>query len=216
MTNIKYLIPARKGSKGLPYKNRMLFNFTSSIVKNHFKNVFVSSNDNFIKNLSYENNFNFHERSEKNSSDTSTTKEFVEEFINFYKFKDDDIIVMLMLTYPERKKEDIENAIKFFIKNNGKSLLCKKECFQTPYLMMFEEDNFKGKQVIKHNLCRRQDYRKVFEISHFISIFKVSEVKKLNNNLYNENTLFYNISNNTLDIDNKKDLENFYENKNNC
>ena len=33
MKNIKYLIPARKGSKGLPGKNRLLFDETANLLK---------------------------------------------------------------------------------------------------------------------------------------------------------------------------------------
>ena len=70
------------------------------------------------------------------------------------------------------------------------------------------------KQVIQHNFYRRQDYPKCFEISHFISIFSKKELKHLNNNLYNKETIFMPIQN-FIDVDTSKDLEKFNENKNN-
>ena len=85
-------------------------------------------------------------------------------------------------------------------------LLCKKDIKGThPYLYMFDLGDNKGKQLIEHNLYRRQDYPKVFELSHFISIFKVSELDNLNNNLYNDETIFYQI-NNVIDVDTVNDL----------
>lgn len=213
MKNIKYLIPARKNSKGLPFKNRMLFKNTADAIKKFSNDVFVSSDDEEIKKMSEEYNFNFHKRSARNASSEATTKDFVREFVNDLKFEDETIVVMLMLTYPNRNYFDIENCLNFFVKNNGKSLLCKKDINTTPYLMMFEKEDNLGEQVIKHNLCRRQDYRKVFELCHFISIFKVSEIEKLNNNLYNHDTVYYKIDKEIFDIDTIKDLELFNEHK---
>lgn len=211
---IFYLIPARKDSKGFPEKNRKLFKYTAETIRN-LDNVYVSSNDIVIKSLSETYNFNFHKRSEKNASDTATTKDFVEEFAKDLKLEKEDIVVMLMLTYPERTKNKIDEALDFFIRQKCKSMLCRKEINNTPFLMMFEEKNFKGTQVIKHDLCRRQDYRKVFEISHFISIFKVGEVENLNNNLYNKDTIFYQISDKIVDVDTKNDMERFNESNKN-
>jgi CMP-N-acetylneuraminic acid synthetase len=73
--------------------------------------------------------------------------------------------------------------------------------------MAFEDGCF-GKQIFKHDLYRRQDYPKVFEISHYICIFKVSELKNLNKNLYNEETHFYKLEK-KIDVDRKEDLENY-------
>jgi CMP-N-acetylneuraminic acid synthetase len=73
---------------------------------------------------------------------------------------------------------------------------------------MLEVDNMRGKQLIPHNLYRRQDYPKVFEISHFISIFMGFELDNLNSNLYNNDTIFYPIDN-IIDVDTQKDLDSF-------
>jgi CMP-N-acetylneuraminic acid synthetase len=219
MKNIKYIIPARKNSKGLPFKNRILFKHTADLVRNFSNDVFVSSDDEEIKKMSKEYNFNFHERSSKNASSEATTKDFVREIVNDLNFEDETIVVMLMLTYPNRELFDIESCLNFFIKSRAKSLLCKKDINTTPYLMMFEKEGNLGEQVINHNLCRRQDYRIVFELCHFISIFEVSEIEKLNNNLYNHKTVYYKINKEIFDIDTIRDLELFNEheqkNKNN-
>jgi CMP-N-acetylneuraminic acid synthetase len=118
-------------------------------------------------------------------------------------------VIMLYLTYPERTWDDILKAYKFFITNNSKSLLCKKQIKCThPYLYMLELDNNMGEQIREHNLYRRQDYPKVFEISHFISIFNTNVINELNNNLYNKETIFYPIDD-IIDVDTEKDLNKF-------
>ena len=42
---------------------------------------------------------------------------------------------------------------------------------------------------------------------HFVVIFDVNEIKKLNKNLYNEKTTFYEIDNDDIDVDYEEDLK---------
>ena len=68
-----------------------------------------------------------------------------------------------------------------------------------------------GEQIIQHDLYRRQDYPECFEISHFICMLRAGEIKSLNNQLYNNSTGFYKISD-KLDVDYKEDFEKFKKN----
>ena len=202
---MKIIIPARKGSKGIPFKNRKLFDYTAIKIPAEYKSItYVFSDDQLINERSKELGFKSLKRNPASASDKATTKAMMEDFC--CNFQDNDPIVMLYLTYPKRKWSDVERAIKIFKKKNLFSLLCKKEVRQTPYLMMFDLGDGRGEQVIKHDLSRRQDYRKCFEISHYISIIRPSELDSLNNNLYNKNTYFMKIKE-ALDIDTEEDLE---------
>ena len=202
------LIPARKGSKRLPYKNRALFNFTAKIIPDSFKDkVFVSSNDNQVLKQAEEHGFNLYKRKSA-YGDTATTKQMIQDFIENNEVSEKKII-MLYLTYPQRSWEDIVNAVNFYNNSSAKSLLCKKRINSSPYLMMYDLPHNKGAQIIEHDLCRSQDYRKCFEISHFVAIFDISEVENLNNNIYNNNTVYIDIRN-VIDVDTKEDLEGFY------
>ena len=187
--NFKILIPARRNSKGLPFKNRKLFSSTADIVPDEYKNItYVFTDDEIIQGFGREYGFQVLDRNPESALDESTTKELMEDFCR--NFSENQTIIMLYLTYPERTWDDVEKAIEAFSKTKAKSLLCKKQVKQTPYLMMYELENGRGKQVIQHNLSRRQDYRQCFEISHFISIIDSNELPNLNNNLYNEDTYF--------------------------
>ena len=204
---MKIIIPARKNSKGLPYKNRKLLSFTlSTIPKNLEKDVYITTDDKEIINAVKHTSINIRNRPEELSQDETSTKDVVVDCVS--NFASGDLVVMLYLTYPERTWNDIKDAIKFFKDNNAKSMLCSMPVKSSPFLCMYREKDFKGSQVIEHNLYRRQDYRECFEISHFICIFKKSELKNLNNNMYNSDTLFYQI-NRVIDIDEKKDFEKF-------
>jgi len=197
---MKIIIPARRGSQGFPFKNRKLFDETARTIMQSPYNVIVSSNDEVIKIKTDSYGFVFHKRSEDGASHTATPKQFMQEIINDCKIPDDEIIICLYLTYPERNTSDISNAWKFFSEGNADSMLCSKKALTSPYLMIYED----GKQVIEHNLCRRQDYKKCFEISHFVCIFRAGELSNLNNNLYNEKTAFMPIRN-VVDVDTERD-----------
>ena len=207
---IKYVIPARKNSKGLPFKNRKLISYTlNTLPDDVFINTILSTDDEELIKTAKEYGIYCVERNPNLALDETSTKDVILDLKKNNVIGDDDIVVMLYLTYPERNWIDIEKAIDFFIKKNGKSLLCRKEINGThPYLYMLEVDNLMGEQLRPHNLYRRQDYPKVFEISHFIVIFNVDELENLNDNLYNNNTIFYPIKD-IIDVDTKNDLDKF-------
>lgn len=206
-----FIIPARRNSKGLPRKNRILLEKTTNIIPKKLKSkIIISTDDEFIIEK-YSNQYNIIKRSEKNSSDVASTQDVLEELIPHIKTKN---VIMLYLTYPERTYQDVIEAINFYESNKAKSMLCSKEIKTSPFLMMYKE-GYRGKQIVKHNLYRRQDYPECFEISHFICIFSLQELKKLNKNLYNENTLFFPIKE-KIDVDTPIDLEKYEkQNKNN-
>jgi len=207
--NFNIIIPARKGSKGLPKKNQILLDATlNKIPKQYRDKVFVSTDDPSII-ARVRSDFamcNIHNRSAKSAKDTASTLQCVEEVVEDCQLSGD--VIMLYLTYPERKWEDVLKAYEWFKCNKALSLLCREEIDVSPYLFLKEEDNNRGSQIVPHDYYRRQDYPKCFKICHMISIFKTNEIKNLNNNLYNKDTLYYKIPK-VIDIDTLSDLEEF-------
>lgn len=202
------VIPARKDSKGLPYKNRKLFQYTAdSIPPEQADIVYVVTNDIEIATLAEAYNFNVVIRPDDLSQDTTSTKEVMQYFVDELDPSPHLDICMLYLTYPERTWDDVTKAWNFAFDNNAHSMLCKKELKTSPFLMLKEEPNNRGSQLFYHNLYRRQDYPKCFEISHFVTIFRPSILNKLNDNLYCSETQFMEIQNNTIDVDTQHDLD---------
>ena len=199
------VLPARKGSKGIPYKNRKLIDYTLNILPKEISSqVIIATDDEYL--IEKYNYYRIFKRSNQVSSDKACTKSL---FLEMYNYIDFNNIIMLYLTYPERTYKDILLAVEFYEKQKAKSMLCSKKISNSPYLMM-HKNGIKGSQIIEHDLYRRQDYPECFEISHFISIFNKNEIVNLNNNMYNEDTVFYPIEN-TIDVDMPADLEMFNE-----
>ena len=209
---MKIIIPARKGSKGLPGKNAILIKHTLSTIPNYVKdNVIITTNDGKVIDQSV--GYKILLRNAKLSGDEISTKDVLLDVMQKYNIVDEEIVMMLYLTYPERTWTDIEAALNFFLDNNAKSLLCRVEPKSHPYLCMFSENDNKGSQIVEHNLYRRQDYPECFELSHFICIFRANELEKLNKNLYNKDTIFYKIKR-PVDVDTKEDLKRYYDKNN--
>jgi CMP-N-acetylneuraminic acid synthetase len=200
---MKILIPSRMGSKGFPFKNRKLFDFTAdTIPKNLSKCVYVSTDDPFIANKAFDRGFNIHCRPSHLALDNTSPREVA---IDFLKDKCSDFTVFLYLTYPQRKWNDVKKALSKFKKTRCKSLLCRFEVEVSPYMMAIESNDGRGRQVIKHDLCMRQEYLKCFEISHFVCIFKDDEINNLNRNMYNNSTYFMKFKKH-IDVDTNKDF----------
>jgi CMP-N,N'-diacetyllegionaminic acid synthase len=201
--NLTFIIPARKGSKRFPFKNRILFKYTADLVKDYTDRVIVSTDDEFIIDLAKKYKFTVHKRKKRLSSDTSTTKDFMLDVED--KVKKDNLC-LLYLTYPYRTMEDIVKLYYYFIKNKHKSMITTQPVLTHPYLTIIKKDN-KVIQTVNHDLCRYQDYPITEEITHYLFFCKKGEINKLNNNLYNtKTTYFYNLDKRVTDIDYEKDL----------
>lgn len=204
LNDITFIIPARKGSKGFPGKNQVLFDYTADLLES-LKKVIVTTDDDIIQEKALSKGFDVLFRSEELSSDTANMKDVLLDVIEKRKLREKEIIVLLYLTYPKRNVGVILDALDFYSIYKNKSMLCKEPVASNPYLCMYNEKESKGTQIIKHNLYRRQDYKPVFEISHYIGIFEAGEIKKLNKNLYNKNTIYFPIER-VVDIDYQGDL----------
>lgn len=210
MSNVWYVIPARRNSKGLKYKNRKLLQYTLDIIPREFKkSIIVTTDDEKIIEECIRQDIKFINRSGELASDTADIRSVMQDVAFKRQICNNDIIVMLYLTYPERRWGQVQNILSYFLKNKSNSLLCAKEVRSHPYLCIYEED---GKQIVKHDLYRRQDYPKCLEISHYVCIFFVSEIKKLNRNMYNKGTTYYKIDE-VIDVDQEKDFISFKKRK---
>jgi N-acylneuraminate cytidylyltransferase len=210
---MKIIIPARMGSKGLPLKNRILFEKTAQIVPDEFrKGVWVSTDDPEIARMSIDHGFHVIDRPKELATDDASTRDVLVHAIEEAGIQPSEIIVMLYLTYPERTWEDVQNAMEFFFNQYqlgiANSMLCKKEVKSHPYLCLVEHGvgGVFGKQLVQHDLCRRQEYPPCFEISHFVCILRADSIYTLNRNLYGEKTVFFQIKE-VVDVDTQADLE---------
>ena len=124
MKKVLALIPARGCSKGIPNKNVKLFNgkplieWTIKLALNSklIDKVVVSSDSKKIIDISRKLGSDTILRPKNISGDNSTTESAINHCINYYK-NDFEVIILLQPTSPLRKKDDLDNALKFFYYN---------------------------------------------------------------------------------------------------
>ena len=214
--NTWYVIPARKDSKGIPFKNRKLFTYTAdTIPKELSAQVIVSTDDDALIEQAKEYGFKTRKRSQELSHDTASMKDVLIDLKQHYQIDDNDIIVLLYLTYPQRTWGDIQEILTFFGNNNGTALSCCLDVADHPYLCFVEGAQHTGTPVVNHDSYRRQDYPRCFRLSLFVGIFKAFQLPALNNLLVCKETIFYKLSKKVIDIDNEIDMINFHQ-ENGC
>jgi len=207
--SVYFVIPARRDSKGLPFKNRKLLDYTVNNIpiELHEKTIVTTNDEKIIEKLSVT-SINVLKRDELLCLDDISIKDVMLDVVKKFQMKPNDTMVMLFLTYPDRKFSDIKKILDYYFERKIKTLTCCIEPKTHPYLVLYKKEEQKGEQVVKHDLYRRQDYPECLEIKHFVCIFQVEEIQKLNNNMYNESTVFYKI-NNDIDVDYENDLREF-------
>ena len=128
--SITAFIPARGGSKGIIDKNIKEFCGKPLVVHSiqHalncklIDNVIVSSDDPKILQISNDAGATIIERPPELANDTATTESSINHFLKCSK-ENPDIIVLLQATSPLRPKEALDEALKYFMKNQFDSLL---------------------------------------------------------------------------------------------
>jgi len=205
------LIPARKGSKGFPYKNRKLFRYTSEIIPAEYKKyTFVSTDDEIIASEAKENNINVIRRPEDLAQDETSMKDVVKHFISEKNVTKN--IILLYLTYPQRTWNDVEKIYGIFSEIEEESLVCCEDVGEHPYLSFHNLENNKASLLVDHKLYRRQDYPDCLKLSMFVSCYTTNVIDNLHDLMFEGDTYFHKLENHKIDVDY---LDQFKQSQNN-
>ncbi len=207
------IIPARKNSKGLKFKNRLLFKYTIKFLNkiNWFDKIIFASDDKYFVSKCKKLNYYFYDRDKKNTLDNSSIKSLMMEISKKLNLNDKTIVWLFYLTIPDRNLNDYKKLKKITTKKNFLSALSFIPVKTHPYDCWFLKK--KIKKFIKNDIYRRQDKIKLFEHHHYLCAFKVKELKELNSELINSNTTPIILRKDIIEIDTKKDLRKFINRK---
>lgn len=207
------LIPARGGSKGIVNKNIKLFNgrplvewsIRLALQSKLIDKVVVSSDSPKIINISKKLGAEVILRPKNISGDKATTesviKHCIRNFKNTYK-----TIILLSPTSPLRKKNDLDNAIKFFFINKLDS--CFSGSKLTDFLIWnYDKINKKYKSINYDfkNRGNRQNRKLGYVENGSIYIFKSSLIIKKNNRIGGKFDIFNMNFWQSFEIDEKDD-----------
>lgn len=206
------IIPARKNSKGLKKKNRILIDGCLKFITKikWFNQIIISSDDSLIINKAKENNLDFIKRSKKLSTGNISIKSVMIDVVKKKNLDKNTVIWLIYLPLIGKKKIYFDNAKKIIEKNITRSICSFVPVKSHPYNSWY----LKGKKMVRlfnKDIYRRQDLPKMWEHNHLICAFKVKELNKLNSELINKNTIPIifdkKIATNIIEVDYKEDLK---------
>ncbi len=186
---ILVVIPARGGSKGIPYKNikdlngKPLITYTIDVARQIFKDedICVTTDDKQI--IGVVENYGLHVpfvRPSYLATDAATSQDVLKHALDFYEQKGQfyDVILLLQPTSPFRLKKHIEEAISLYT-DDCDMVVSVKESSANPYYNLFEEDEFGYLCISKEDgkFTRRQDIPIVWEYNGSIYVINSRSLK---------------------------------------
>jgi len=216
-TKILAIIPARGGSKGIPRKNiRLLagkpliaYSIEAALKSKYISRVIVSTEDEEIAEVAKIYGAEVIKRPEKLAKDKSPTIDVIKHVLETLEDNEKyapNIIVLLQPTSPLRSTEDIDNAIKLFLKKDCESVVGVCEDIHLYWSFKIEDGYLKpvfGKKYLK---IRRQELPRIYVPNG--AIF-VSTPRTLNRyeSFYCDKTVPYVMPpERSVDIDNEEDF----------
>jgi CMP-N,N'-diacetyllegionaminic acid synthase len=210
-----FIIPARKGSKGIKNKNiikikkKKLVEYTfKALNKIPTHRKYVLSDSNIVKKtaIKYKINIDYIRTAKLSKDDTALIENLChfEKFIkNKLKFKH---YVILQPTSPLRNYKDIKNSLLEYLKNKSESLFSISPSLEHPNESIFFKEN-KICYFNKSKNALRQNYKKSYFINGAIYIFnrKLLKQKKIISN--KKHSVFKMSKINSIDLDDYQDLE---------
>ena len=196
------IIPARKGSKGFPFKNRLFFDNTGDFLQKMgwFKEVVVSTDDEVIMDMAVHKGFKIHKRSKKLAGDAISIKMVMTEIVSDLNFGPDTILWLFYLPILYKNVVDFNKAKQIVDSGNVKSLCSFVKAHTHPFnCWMYDEKSKEMRQFIINDVFRRQDLPTAWMHYHYTCCFKASELDNLNSELINGQTYPFFLDNKTTD-----------------
>ena len=184
-----YVIPARKGSKGLPGKNTRVLagkplvqhsiEFALSLAD--AADVCVTSDDDAVLTIAAQCGIPHPlRRPDALASDTAGSREVMLHALDTYAERgmNYDAIVLLQPTSPMRRKQDAEAMLSMFT-DDVDLVVSVREAHDNPYFNLFEEDAQGMLHLSKPSeFTRRQDCPKVYAYNGSIYIIRASRLRE--------------------------------------
>jgi CMP-N-acetylneuraminic acid synthetase len=212
------IIPARRGSKGLPGKNianlagkpLIAWTIEASLGSKYITKTVVSSDDKKILNISEEYGANTIRRPDDLASDVATSESVVKHAIDYLESMGEvfDIVILLQPTSPLRNCKDIDSAFEVMFDSSATAVISTCE-FDNKILKTFIESSngfLEGISNNKYPFMRRQDLPKVYMSNGSIYIIDTKTFKNVNSFMTDKTLNYLMPKKGSVDIDSSDDL----------
>ena len=214
------IIPGRKGSKGVLNKNirkingkpLISYSIEAALESEYIKKVVVSSDSDEILEIAGSYGVESIKRPEHLAQDDSTTVDVVKHVLDVFNGSNKyfpEILVLLQPTSPLRDSNDIDEAIKMFLKDGDADALISVSKFNHNPLWSFKiENNFLSPANDEKFLNkRRQELPELFLPNGAIYIIKTRKFLEKNSFVMKKTKAFIMSEEKSMDIDTELDLK---------
>lgn len=215
------IIPARKGSKGLPnknikrIKNKPLISYTieAALKSKKIDNIFISTNDKRIISIAknYKLNIPFMRPDELATDNSPAIKTYLHTIKKLEKIYKKNIknFVVLLPTSPLRSTKDIDNSIELFFKKKANSVISMSEANHPVHWHKNLKGEGKINSLFKNNLStmNRQKLKKTYIPNGSIYVFDYNFLKKKMNYYGHKSYAYIMPKLKSYDIDDFEDFE---------
>ena len=186
------VIPARKGSKGIPGKNRFLFDFLADFLDEHglFDRVVVSTDDERLRRQAERRGYESRDRPTRLAGDTICLKDVFVDLVEHVSCEPGDYLWLLFIPLVWRRAEHFRAAIQL-VEERKPACLCSFIPARSHPFNVWHVDE-KGRRVRKYidnDFFNRQDYPPAWENYNYLSCIRVRDLARANSNLICEDTL---------------------------
>lgn len=208
------VIPARKGSVGLPRKNQMFFDRTADFIDTlpWFSGVIVSTDDEVVKEKAHARGYRVHDRPEPLAGPAVPIKAVFEDLIDSLKLGSEEILWLFYIPLLYRDRIHFEEA-RAIIEKGQKGSLCSfiKAQIHPFYCWRFNEADQILEQYVPNEVFRRQDLPPAWVLYHYVCCFKADEISNLDKELIGPKTVPMFLDDQTaaklIELDTPEDLE---------
>ncbi len=208
------LIPARKGSKGLPGKNSkhlgglplVCWTLIAAGNSKFITKVIVTTDDPLILEIADNFGVGTLNRPPELCTDLATAQDVIGHALSAY--SNFDYIIYLQPTSPFRSSKDIDAAITMAIMNLGKGVVSVKVSSESPELMYHQDQNGDLVKLLNNQTQNRQEFSKYYILNGAIYIAPVDQLSENGYRFDKIQAIPYLMSNlHSLDIDTQLDFE---------
>lgn len=192
------IIPARKGSKRKPFKNRAKINGKSifeiaieqALRVEFFDEIYVTTDDKELLEEAKKFPICLDQREDFYCQDKSPLISVINYIIKKYNFNPESIISLLTVTNPLRSDKDIIESNELFIKNKSRIISVSEVDY--PIEMTWKINNI-GKLENNYSIktTRKQDFKSSYKWNDAIIIDSAESFLSNSDSLYGENSIPY-------------------------
>lgn len=183
---VNAIIPARKGSKGIPGKNKRDFcglplvawTIKSALKCNVIDRVYLTSDDQDVLDIGLNYGVQTYMRPKKLCEDRVNGWEIAMDIVNFYEFDDKDVVIYLQPTSPLKTAEDIEVTYYTFTMFNDceSAISCSREN-KMYYGFKLNDGYLEPMFYMRHLESVRQELPEAFAPNGAIYVISVGSLK---------------------------------------